>query len=385
MSLPVRIAIDYTPAVHQGGGIGRYTRELVQALAEQDTRNEYVLLVAGSPSSLLGVQTLQSVARFRRFRVCRLPLSHRWLTILWHRLRLPIPVEALTGSIDVFHSPDYVLPPLLRARGVVTIHDLSFLILPETADPGLQRYLSRAVPRAVARAHRVLADSQCTRDDLIAHLGVAPEHITVAYPGIHPRFRPLEEEVVEAFRERYGLPARFILGLGTLEPRKNFPALIEAYARLAELGIPHREVPLVIAGGKGWLYEGIFETVERLNLRKHVRFLGFVPDEDLPALYNAASALAFPSLYEGFGLPPLEAMACGTPVVASNVSSLPEVLGEAAVMVAPTDVEALATALGRVLTDPEVQTTLRMRGLRQAAQFTWQDTAQVLLRVYQEC
>ena len=380
----MRIAIDYTPAVHQGGGIGRYTRELVRALAEEDTQNEYVLLVAGSPSTLLGVQALQSIARFHRFHVRRILCSPRWLTILWHRLRLPLPAEALTGPIDVFHSPDYVLPPLWRARGVVTIHDLSFLILPDTAEPGLQRYLSRAVPRAVARAQRVLADSQCTRDDLITHLGVAPERITVAYPGVHPRFQPLAGDVVEAFRKRYALPPRFVLGLGTLEPRKNFSTLIEAYARLADLGVPHADAPLIIAGGRGWLYEGIFETVERLGLRGQVRFLGFVPDEDLPALYNAASVLAFPSLYEGFGLPPLEAMACGTPVVASNVSSLPEVLNDAALMVPPTDVEALASALARVLTDQELQTALRVRGLQQAARFTWQATAQVLLQVYRE-
>ena len=380
----MRIAIDYTPAVCQRGGIGRYTRELVRALAEQAPHHEYVLLVAGCPASPLGTQALRAVARLRHFHVRRIPLPARWLTILWQRLRLPIPAETFTGPIDIFHAPDYVLPPLRRARGVVTIHDLSFLILPEVAEPKLQRYLSQAVPRAVARAQRVLADSRCTRDDLIAHLNVAPERITVVYPGVDPRFRPLEEETVEAFRERHALPARFILGLGTLEPRKNFPTLIEAYARLPEWGIPHHEVALVIAGGKGWLYEGIFETVERLALQKHVRFLGFVPDEELPALYNAASVLAFPSLYEGFGLPPLEAMACGTPVVASNVSSLPEVLDDAAPLVSPTDVEKLAAVLAQVLTDPDRRAALRARGLRQAARFTWEAAARALLRAYQE-
>jgi glycosyltransferase involved in cell wall biosynthesis len=380
----MRIAVEYTPAVYQGGGIGRYTRELVHALAQLDAENEYILLVAGSRSTPAPRPRDPSTLN-PRFQVRRIPIPQRWLTILWHRLRLPLPVEVFSGPIDLLHSPDYVLPPTRGARSVVTVHDLSFLTVPEAADPRLRRYLSRAVPRAVARADHVLADSHSTRDDLVTHLGVEPQRITVVYPGVDPRFRPLDEAAVQFVRARYDLQEPFILAVGTLEPRKNFPTLIEAYARLQDFGVALSEVQLVIAGGKGWLYEGIFAAVERLGLGERVRFLDFVPDPDLPALYNAAAVFAFPSLYEGFGLPPLEAMACGTPVITSNVSSLPEVVGDAALTVPPTDVAALAEALARALTDEHLRATLRQQGLQQAARFTWDAAARTLLAVYRGC
>ncbi len=380
----MRIAIEYTPAIYQGGGIGRYTRELVRALARLDEDNDYILLVASSRSRS-APHPLDPSNLNPRFQVRRIPIPHRWLTILWHRLRLPLPVEVFSGPIDLFHSPDYVLPPVRNARSVVTVHDLSFLTVPEAADPRLRRYLSRAVPSAVAHADHVLADSRSTRDDLVAHLGVEPQRITVIYPGVDPRFRPLDEAAVQSVRARYDLREPFVLAVGTLEPRKNFPTLIAAYARLGEFGPHLAEVRLVIAGGKGWLYEGIFATVERLGLGERVRFLDFVPDPDLPALYNAAAVFALPSLYEGFGLPPLEAMACGTPVVTSNVSSLPEVVDDAALTVPPTDVAALTAALAQVLTDEHLRAALRQRGLQQASRFTWDAAARTLLGVYQSC
>jgi len=312
-----------------------------------------------------------------------LPLTDRHLAILWHRLQLPLPVESFTGPVDLFHSPDFTLPPAWRARTLVTVHDLSFLRYPEGADPRLRAYLMDAVPRSVRRADHVLADSQNTRDDLVALLGVPPEKITVVYPGVEPRFRPLDDPgVLSAVRERYRLPERFILHVGTLEPRKNLVRLMEAYALLSEHGVATDEVSLVVAGGRGWLYEGIFQAVERLGLAGRVTFTGFVRDEDLPALYNLADLFVFPSVYEGFGLPPLEAMACGTPVVVSNTSSLPEVVGQAGLLVSPTDVGALAEAMARALRNGELRARLRARGLEQARRFTWQKVAEETLRAY---
>jgi glycosyltransferase involved in cell wall biosynthesis len=372
----LRIGIDYTAAVNQQAGIGRYTRALVEGLAKLGGEHEYVLFMAGGKTQIPELRVPDG------FQVRRVPLSDRFVTILWHRLRLPLPVDLFTGPVDVFHSPDYVLPPLRRGRKVVTIHDLSFLRCPEGAEPSLRQYLSRAVPRAVERADLVLADSENTMQDIIELLGAAPGKVKVLYPGVDERFRPLEEEgLLRRVREEYGLPFPFILSLGVLEPRKNLILLLDAYAALKAGGdLSHK---LVIAGGKGWLYEGLFRRVQELSLEREVVFPGFVADEDLPALYNLAEVFVFPSLYEGFGLPPLEAMACGTPVVTSDSSSLPEVVGEAGLMVSSGDGEALAQAMRRALDDSALRVDLAKKGLHQARKFTWQTATQRLLTIYE--
>ncbi|MFN8475588.1 MAG: glycosyltransferase family 1 protein [Anaerolineae bacterium] len=366
-----RITLDYTPAARQQAGIGRYTRELIRALARLDSEGAYALLVRGEatlPDSLAGFPP--------NFRVRRTPISERTLTRLW-RLRVPLPVDWLAGSSDVYYSPDYILPPLRRGRAVVTVHDLSFLTVPEAADAGLRAYLTEAVPRSVARADHILADSEHTKQDLVRLLRTPADKISVLYSGVSPAFRRVEDRArLTDVCNRYSLTEPFILGLGTLEPRKNLVRLIEAFGQLVAAGEPH---VLALVGGQGWLYGPIFERVQTLGLQERVRFLGFVPDGDLPALYTAADAFAFPSLYEGFGLPPLEALACGTPTVVSNVSSLPEVVGDAALQVPPTDVDALAAALTRLLHDGPLRARLGEEGPRQASRFTW-DAAAAQLR-----
>ncbi|MFN8500014.1 MAG: glycosyltransferase family 1 protein [Anaerolineae bacterium] len=362
-----RITIDYTPAARQGAGIGRYTRELIRALARLDTATAYTLLVRGAatvPDSLAGFPP--------NFRVRRSPLSERTLTRLW-RLRVPLPADWLAGPSDVYYSPDYILPPLRRGRAVVTVHDLSFLTVPQAADAGLRAYLADAVPRSVARADHILADSEHTKQDLVRLLRTPADKISVLYSGVSPAFRRVVDEArLSEVRARYGLTGPFILGLGTIEPRKNLVRLIEAFAQLAAAGEPHA---LALVGGQGWLYGPIFDRVKALGLEERVRFLGFVADADLPPLYSAAEAFAFPSLYEGFGLPPLEALACGTPTVVSNVSSLPEVVGDAALQAPPTDVAALAATLARLLHDEPLRARLREAGPRQASRFTWEAAA----------
>ncbi len=373
--MTTRIAIHYTPALAQKAGIGRYTRGLVNALAElpapPDTR--FLLFVAGrhtSPRTWPAHFTWRAV-----------PIAERTLIRIWHRLRVPFPAEWLTGSIDLYHSPDYVLPPLRRAAGVVTIHDLSFLRVPECADPGLRAFLIAEVPRAIARAQHVLADSESTRRDLIELLNVPPEKISVVPAGISPSFRRVEDEAKRnAVRIRYGLPQHFILSLGRLEPRKNFVRLIQAYAQLRRRHAPPHH--LVIVGARGWLYEDILREPERQGVSGWVHFPGFVPDEDLPTLYSLADAFAFPSLYEGFGIPPLEALACGTPTVVGDNSSLPEVVGDAALRIPAEDVAALAEALDRLLHDEEWRAYARAAGPAQAQQFTWEAAAQKLLAAY---
>jgi len=367
----MRVGIDYTAAVRQRAGIGRYTRELVGALLRLPSPHRYILFAAtgglriadsGLPSAICNLRTV--------------PLSDDWLARLWHRARLPIPVEAVIGRVDLFYSPDFVLPPTLpRARTVLTVHDLSFLLYPDHFVPKLVRYLQRVVPRSVARADRVLADSEATRADLIRSLGVPAEKVEVLYSGVDPRFRPEPEpKERERLRARYGVGDRpYIFSVGTLQPRKNFVRLIRAFARLRP------EAHLLIAGGRGWLYEAILAEAEKHRDRVHI--LGFVDDVDLPALYRGARLFVFPSFYEGFGLPVLEAMACGVPVVCSNASSLPEVAGDAALLVDPYDEEGLTAAMEQVLEDPALRDEMAAKGLQQAARFTWDRAARQLLKV----
>lgn len=373
----MRIVIDYTPAVHQGAGIGRHTRGLVDALAPLTAGHDVTLLVFGAPAG-------RPVTAPPGLAVRTVPLSNRWLTVGWHRLGIPLPVELLSGGADLYHASDFVLPPLRQARGLLTVHDLSFITTPECADAGLRAYLSRVVPRSVARADHILADSQSTRRDLIDLLEVAPARVTVVYPGVEARFQPQHDPAtLHQVRARYGLGEQpFILGVGTLEPRKNWPALIQAWTHLRQASrLPHR---LVIAGGKGWMVEEIFQAAQASPLAHDIRFTGFVADADLPALYAAADLFAFPARYEGFGIPVIEAMACGTPVVCADNSSLPEAAGDAALLVNCDDIQALAAAMGRLIEESALRARLRAAGLAQAARFTWDAAAAALWQTYQQ-
>lgn len=379
----MRVAIDYTAAVRQGAGIGRYTRNLIRALAELDTANRYTLFVAGGWGEGDGLGAWPD-----NFRIRSIPLTDRVMHILWQRIRAPLPIQLLTGSIDLFHSPDFVLPPLGRTPALLTVHDLSFLRVPQYFVPGFRNYLEGAVSRGVRRACHILADSESTRRDLIELMQVSPEKVTVLYPGVEPRFRRVEDEAVLArVAERYGLAQRFILALSTLQPRKNFEGLIDAYRQLVvdtqdTQGIA--DLHLVICGGYGWMYESMLERIKSYGLEERVHLPGYVRDEDLPALYSSAAVFAFPSWYEGFGLPVLEAMACGTPVVAADNSSLPEVVGSGGLLIDAADTDQLARALGRVLTEPDLRARLIAAGHVQAAQFAWDQAAGSLLRIYQQ-
>jgi len=377
----MHVAIDYTAAVRQGAGIGRYTRNLIRALADLDTGNQYTLFVAGGWGQGDGLGSWRS-----NFRVRTVPLTDRLMHILWQRLRVPVPIQAITGGIDLFHSPDFVLPPVGQTPAILTVHDLSFLRVPEHFVPGFRDYLEGAVSRGVGRARHILADSKSTRRDLIELMGVSPDKVTVVYPGVEARFSRVDDaDTLARVRERYELPERFILGLSTLQPRKNFDGLINAFRQLLAdacdtEGVP--ELHLVICGGLGWMYEATAGMVNRYGLHARVHFPGFVLDEDLPALYSLAAVFAFPSWYEGFGLPVLEAMACGTPVVAADNSSLPEVVGEGGLMVDAGDQHELAGALSLALRDRDLRAALVSAGRAHAARFTWPEAALDLLEIY---
>jgi glycosyltransferase involved in cell wall biosynthesis len=365
----MRIGIDYTAAARQRAGIGRYTRELVNALLKLESPYRYVIFAAvGGLDPSCRKENIAPLHGHTEIRT--LSLSDDWLARLWHRLRLPVPVEAITGPINLFYSPDFVLPPTRSTtRTLLTVHDLSFLRYPEAFVPPLCRYLEQVVPRSVARADLVLADSAHTRADLVNLLGTPAQKVRVLYSGVDARFCPQPEEGErQRLQARYGVGERpYILAVGTIQPRKNYPRLIQAFGRLDV------EAQLVIAGAPGWLYQDTLTEAEKYGDR--VRILGFVNDEDLPALYRNAVLFVFPSLYEGFGLPVLEAMACAVPVVCSNASSLPEVAGHAALLVDPLDTDGLAQAIAMALTDADLRREMVARGLAQAAQFTWKRAA----------
>ena len=376
--LSAAVAIDYTPAYEQGGGIGRYVRELVAALAREDRATEYRLFVAGARRARLP-QTPGPNFIWRPT-----PISTTWFARLWHRARLPLPVEVFTGRVALYHATDFVLPPTLPGtRTLLTVHDLSFVRVPETASPRLKAYLDVVVPRSVHRADHILADSQATKDDLVALYNTPPGKITVLLSGGDARFRREDSpKRIEAVRAKYDLgQTPYLFSIGTVQPRKNYQRLIVALAALRGEG---HDIQLVIAGGKGWLDDPIYEAMRVMAMEPYVRLIGFADDADLPALYSGALCFAFPSLYEGFGLPVLEAMACGTPVMTSNVSSLPEVAGDAALLVDPTDQEAITGALRRLIGDETLRQTLIARGYEQAARFSWTRAARELKNIYSQ-
>jgi len=372
----VRIGLEITAAVCQRGGIGRYVRELLRTLAALDGENQYHTFFAATNDLALGLPTLPA-----NFHVRRLPFHDIWLARVWQRLRVPLPVELITGRVDVYHSPDFTLPPTLeQTPTLLTVHDLSFVRHPSSAAPGLRGYLDVVVPRSVRRATHVLADSQSTKDDLIDLYQTPDDKITVLYAGVGSGFKHVDDlGELSNVRVCYDLGERpYVLSIGTLQPRKNHIRLIQAFDR----ALRDSEYNLVLAGGEGWLYEDVREQVAKSGLEDRVLFPGFVAEAHLPALYSAAAMMAFPSLYEGFGLPVLEAMACGVPVLASTSPCLPEVAGDAAMMVDASDVSAMAVAIQELIYQPELRDALKKKGVARAAQFRWEKSAAELLRIY---
>jgi len=307
-----------------------------------------------------------------------------WIKSTLLRSSVLLPVGVLLERIEVFHGLDQSGIPLFFKAGkyVVTIHDVIPLVLPWAFPPRHRWVLATALVRIRKQAEMVIVPSTAAAEDVVHFLRVERERISVIPMGCEPRFQPVEEPVrAVALRRRYDLPERYILFVGTLEPRKNVQTLLQAFAQvIAEM--PQDDLTLVIAGGKGWGGEDYMSTVDALKLHDHVRFAGFVGDDHLPELYRGALLFVYPSLYEGFGLPVLEAMACGTPVITSNRASLPEVAGDAALLVDPTQPEALAAAMTSILNDAELRRTLRAKGLARAHTFTWDAVAQQTVAIY---
>jgi len=298
-----------------------------------------------------------------------------WRRVFWEQALQPWQLR----RYDLYHALAFVAPIVLTAPMVVTVYDLSFFRFPGRLSAARRHYLRAMTALTCARARRVLAISQSTADDLTTRLGVPADKIDVTPLGYdRASFHPRLEREKAHFRRKHGLPERFWLYVGTLEPRKNLPLLLQAYARLPDAD----RLPLILGGGIGWMAQEVFAVIERLELGEWVRHVGFIPAADLPLWYNCAEAFFFPSVYEGFGVPVLEALACGTPVITSNASSLPEVAGGAAICLPPADIDQWTEALKGIQQNGEWREAARTKGLERAKHFSWARTAQLTLRSY---
>ncbi len=353
---------------YRSAGIHTYLQHSLQHLPEADPALSLTLFAAHPPAELPA-----SIAVRRPPWNTDRPLGR----ILWEQSALPWAVRRMRA--DVLHATAFVAPMLRPAPTIVTIYDVSFALFPQFFRGFQQTYLRAGTRWSARHVQRIVTISDCTRQDVHRLYGVPLERIDVAYPGVDEILQPLDRDRVQEFRRLKNLPDKFLLYLGTLEPRKNLAMLVRAFAQLKH---EYPEAFLVLAGGIGWLTAEVFAAIESCDVKDSVVLPGYVPAEEKALWYAAATAFVFPSRYEGFGIPPLEAMACGTPVLTSNAASLPEVVGEAGVLIAPDDVSGWAAALTRVWNDAPYRAELADRGVKRAQQFTWQATARQIAQAY---
>jgi glycosyltransferase involved in cell wall biosynthesis len=367
----MRIAIDARKL--RDFGIGTYIRNILTELSRLDRENEYVVLCR--PDDVDAADILG-----RNFRMVVEPAPTYSVAEQFR-----IPVALAREGAHLVHEPHYVLPPLVRCRSVVTIHDCIHLMFPQYLPSRLAYFYAKGSMWSAARkANRILTVSEASKRDILRFFDVAPEKVEVIYNAIDERFlAPADTQRMELVKQRYQLDHPFVLYVGNIKPHKNIERLIDAFGRARSRGCPD-DVKLVIIGDEISKYPALRQSVHKHKLDKHVRFLGFQPMETLAAFYRLARAFVFPSLYEGFGLPPLEAMACGTPVVTSNVSSLPEVAGGAALLVDPYDAEAISDGICRALTDDALRADLIARGRERARSFSWAQSVRKIHDIYLE-
>jgi glycosyltransferase involved in cell wall biosynthesis len=360
----LKIGIDLSITRTNQAGTAMYAGSLADALQRIDDEHDYHIFADERRRQMGQGKTLRSRAEV---------VYH---DLIWNHVVLPVKVRR--AGIDLLHMPASIMPVFAPCPAVVFIHDTLPVTMPQHFTFWWSHYARIFMPLSARRAALILTNSEASKQDIVRHFGVPPEKVIVTYLAAAPRFQPVSQAEIAAVKDKYRL-ANFILSVCTLEPRKNVSRLIQAFARLRQAGVDYQ---LIHVGARGWLYDATLAEVQRLGLADSVRFLGHVPVDDLVALYSAASVFAYPSLYEGFGLPLLEAMACGCPVVTSNRSSLPEVAGEAGILVDPVDVEQIAAAIRQVLNDPALAAAMRQKGLARARLFSWERCARETLDAY---
>jgi len=366
--------LDISPAIKNRTGIGRLTHELLKALSSIGSEAEFVGFYNRSsrvnnynlPTTLPTITTRLSDKMLR--------------TLVLLANAVGISQDTLLPGIDIFHATDNLLPNLIYTKSVFTLYDLSFLSYPKTHTTLNRLFLKIMMPYFLRKTDAIIAISNHTRKEALRFYNLNFANIKVIYPGVSSNFQPItNREQLVAVRQRYCLPERFFLYVGTIEPRKNLATLFEAFKH-----VHHKGVNLVIVGKKGWRYKETVERLKILELTEEVLFTDFVADDILPAIYSLADACVYPSLYEGFGFPVLEAMACGTPVISSNTSSLPEVTGESAILLDPRNIQEWVRALGAIIRKPKLREKLKYQGLEQAKKFGWETAARETMKLYQE-
>lgn len=371
----MHVCIDVSPTAQKHAGLGRYAGEIARALAEDKDDIELSLFYNRQGEAQL--PNYLSHIPHKSVNIGNKPW--RMGVLLSQLLRWPM--DKTFGARDIFHATNHLLAHFSTARTVFTLHDLIFLRYPEYHKLYNRWYLTLAMPIYLRAADVIITPSECSKQDAIAYYGLPESKIKVIYEAPAPYFKRASNAAeLEHVRQKYNLPPKYILHVATIEPRKNLSRLLDVFkALLADWP----DLKLVLIGKKGWLYEPFFQKLQAMGLQELVIFPGYIDEADLPACYEMAEVFVFPSLYEGFGLPPLEAMACGTPVVSSNSSSLPEAIGEAGIMVEPTDTAALTVAIQRVLNNTTLQADLKQRSLAQAQKFSWTKAATELKTVYE--
>jgi glycosyltransferase involved in cell wall biosynthesis len=361
-------------ASYHTAGLSQYIYELLTNLRLQPPYQRYEAFVTSAPDDL----RLSPTPNFECSAVGAAFVKPS-LRILWEQLLQPL---ALTRrQPDLVHALGYALPLAWPGRSAITICDLSFVRYPKLFNRSNAIYLATIARLSARRATAVITISENTRRDVISLFGVAPERVTTTYCGVSDHFHPIPETELHLFRDQHNLPADFFLYVGTIEPRKNLAGLVRAYAAYRRTAA--EPLPLILGGGRGWKYQEVFELVDRLGVVNNVRFPGYIPADDLPSWYSAATAFVYPSRYEGFGLPVAEAMSCGAPVIASTASALPEVVGEAGLLVHPDDESALTAAMTRVASDSDLRRTLSLAGQQRAARFRWPRMAEETAAIYE--
>ncbi|MBE9473255.1 MAG: glycosyltransferase family 4 protein [Chloroflexi bacterium] len=370
----MRIGIDATALPPQPVGAGNYIIQLIRALAGINANDEYVIFAQQRGHALISLPENES------FEWIILEDRNPGSRLIWEQTLFPRLIRK--SGVDLLHSLHYTRPVRLPCASVVTFHDMTFFLYPELHTRAKRLFFPLAIRASARQADALTAISESTRQDAIRVLGISPEKITATQLGVDPAFRPINDTAaMRKIAEKYDLPDRFILYVGLIEPRKNLPMLINAYKCLIDGGENYK---LVLVGRYGWMYEDLLRQINNLDLGGMVHFTGYVSQEDLPLVYNLSSLFVYPTIYEGFGLPALEAMACGVPVITTDVSSLPEIVGEAGMLVPVNNVEALYGAMIEVLGDEDLCREMINKGIQRAAKFTWEQTAKLTLQVYQQ-
>lgn len=365
--------------IHMKTGMFYYTENLIKHIVRIDIENQYFLFYGAGLRQHSTYPSISDAPNLHN-KLIRMPTRlYRFIERKWPLF----PIGPWLGKYDVFHSPTFLAPLYVR-RCVLTIMDMIAFKFPHFYPPDLEftNLLRQCLPTLSKQAARIITISESSKRDIVDILQIPAERVVVTPLAASTQYQLMnDQKIIERIKAKYGIMGSYICHLGTLEPRKNIVALVKAYAKLKAKSLPHF---LLLVGNKGWFCEEIFIAISQLGLEKDVIIPGYVGDEDVPALLNGADLFVYPSFYEGFGLPILEAMSCGVPVITSNVSSLPEVVGDAAILIDPNDVDQLAAAMEKVLSDASLKEELRRKGLERAKQFSWDKTAYKTLRVYEE-